>query len=307
MQTILEPVARELIKKELSPELFMKKPNFGNRSIYVVNAQNAPNTMLEIGRLREESFRNAGGGTGKNVDIDEFDTMEVPYEQLIVWDIDEEEIVGGYRFIKGDKVQFNAEKKPMLSTSEIFEFSDTFIEKYLPFTVELGRSFIQDKYQFSKDSRKGLFSLDNLWDGLGGLVTSNPEIKYFFGKITMYTDYNKTARDILLYYMNSYFADNERIVYPTRPLSYETSEVELKSIFAGQNLDEAFKTLNSKVKELGENIPPLFSSYIKLSPTMKTFGTAINPHFGNVEETGILIKIDDIYAEKKARHVGVPK
>ena len=301
MQDIIPPISRELLKQELTEDKFLRYTNFGNRLVYVVTAHDAPNVMQELGRLREEAFRSGGGGTGKSADIDEFDTMPDPYKQLVVWDPAEEEIVGGYRFIEGNRVKFSADGKPLLSTTEIFRFSDQFIQEYLPKTIELGRSFVQPKYQ---SACRGVFSLDNLWDGLGGLVTINKSwMQYFFGKVTMYTSYNKEARDTLLYYVNHYHHDPEDLVIPIDPIQPVTPKAQLDGLFSGLDMEEAYKVANKRIRELGENIPPLFNSYIKLSPEMRSFGTCINTHFGGVEETGILIKIDEIYPTKKERHI----
>ena len=302
MDAIIAPIDRTLLKAELTPDKCLRKTNYGNREIYSVTCHNAPNVLQEIGRLREISFREAGGGTGKAVDLDEYDLCEVPYRQLLVWDNDEEEIVGGYRYLEGSVIPVK-DGVPQIATSKLFQLSPKFVQKYLPKTIELGRSFIQPNYQSATDLRKGLFSLDNLWDGLGALVVHNPDVEYFFGKITMYTSYNVTARDYLLQFMNLYFRDEEQLVRPVEPVHLVTDLNEIDAYLNGLPLEEAFKATNKKVRELGENIPPLIGAYIKLSSTMKTFGTAINEHFGDVEETGILIKISDIYEDKKSRHV----
>ncbi len=304
MEQIIAPIDKALLKAELTPDKCLRKANYGNREIYSVTCHNAPNVVQEIGRLREVSFRDAGGGTGKAVDLDEFDLSEVPYRQLLVWDKDEEEIVGGYRYLEGSAIPVK-EGIPQIATSELFRFSPKFVKEYLPKTIELGRSFIQPHYQSATDMRKGLFSLDNLWDGLGALVVYNPDVEYFFGKVTMYTTYNVTARDYLLRFMNLYFRDEEQLVTPIEPVHLVTDLNEIDAYLKDLSLENAFKATNKKIRELGENIPPLISAYIKLSSTMKTFGTAINEHFGGVEETGILIKISDIYEDKKSRHVKI--
>lgn len=290
-----------MIEQELTPDKFLRYTNFGDRMIYVVTAHDSPNVMRELGRIREEAFRYGGGGTGKEADIDEFDTMPDPYKQLLVWDAQDREIVGGYRFIEGNRVRFDADGAPLLSTTEIFKFSDRFLKEFLPQTIELGRSFVQLKYQ---SSRNGVFSLDNLWDGLGGLVTVNKSwMRYFFGKVTMYTSFNKEARDTLLYYVSVYHKDPDRLILPVNPIETVTPVEKLQALFNGLSLEEAYKVASRRIRELGENIPPLFNSYIKLSPKMRSFGTCVNTHFGGVEETGILIKMDEIYPSKKERHV----
>lgn len=300
---IIPPVDRELLKGELTRERFLRRTNNAENLIYVVNARNSPHLMQEIGRLRELSFRMAGGGTGKAVDIDQYDTAPVPYEQLIVWDPQAEEILGGYRFILCPRAEKGPDNTPRIATRGLFQFSETFINDYLPYTIELGRSFVQPAYQPSRDNRKSIYSLDNLWDGLGALIIDHPDVKYFFGKVTMYVSYNSKARDLILFFLNRFFPDPDQLVVPIEPLPYHTPVSELEEVFTGHTVEENLKILSQQVRGLKENIPPLINSYMGLSPTMKTFGTALNHHFGGVEETGILVTINDIFPWKKERHV----
>jgi hypothetical protein len=302
-EEIIQPVEKSLIEKELNNNTFQRRTNNGNNEIYIINHHDSPNTMREIGRLREISFRMAGGGTGKSIDVDEFDTDENGYQQLLVWDPCEKEIVGGYRFILGNTVGFYSDGTPKLATSGLLNYSEKFVKEYLPVTIELGRSFVQPNYQPSRENRRGLFSLDNLWDGLGSLVVDYPNIQYFFGKVTMYSHFNVIARDMILYFMKTFFPDTENLTSPKKPLDYKTDTSGFDKIFTGKTFDENHKILFQKVREHGENIPPLINSYMALSPTMKTFGTAWNEEFGGVEETAILIKIADIYDQKKERHI----
>ncbi|MFC4874619.1 GNAT family N-acetyltransferase [Negadavirga shengliensis] len=303
MQDIISPINRETIKNELTRERFLRYVNNGDNEIYLVNYHNAPNVVKEIGRLREVSFRAAGGGTGLRLDIDENDTCEKCYDQLIAWNPEDEEIIAGYRLIKCKEAGFTENGEVNLSTAHLFEFSEKFIKQYLPYTIELGRSFVQPKYQPSIDNRRGLFSLDNLWDGLGAVVVINPDIKYLFGKVTMYPHYNQEARDLLIYFLNHYFPDKERLIFPIDPVGYKGNIGAFKGVFDGLAYKEGYKVLNTRVRSLGENIPPLINTYMNLSSTMKTFGTAMNYEFGAVEETGILITIADIYETKKHRHI----
>lgn len=307
MQDIIKPIDKNLLKQELNKERFVRDTNNGNNEIYIITYHNSPNVMKELGRLREVTFRAAGGGTGKDCDIDKYDIADSPYKQLLVWDPEQEEIVGGYRFVCCKNVDRAEDGKLMLATRGLLEFSDKFENEYLPFTIELGRSFVQPKYQPSNDTRRGLFALDNIWDGLGAITADHPEMKYLFGKVTMYEHYNRTARDILLYFLNTMFPDNERLVYPTEPLPIETDEEFLSKIFTADTYEENFKILVKRVRSYGENIPPLINIYMNLSPTMRTFGTSINKNFGFVEETGIMVTINDIYDSKKNRHLNTYK
>lgn len=302
MESIIAPIDKALLRAELNADRFVRKANFGDNEIYIVNHHNSPNVMREIGRLRELTFRSAGGGTGHALDIDDFDTREKCYEQLLVWDPVMEAIVGGYRYMDCHDV-VNEKGEVELSTSELFHFSPKFIQEYLPYTIELGRSFVQPEYQPSVGNRKGLFSLDNLWDGLGALVIENPRIKHFFGKITMYPSFDPASRDLIHFFMNHYFPDKEQLITPIEPLAYKTDVSVFEGMFDGLDYKEGHKVLNQFVRKNGENIPPLVNAYMNLSLTMKNFGTGINHHFGEVEETGILVSIADIYESKKERHV----
>jgi len=301
---IISAVDRSLLKQELTPERFLRYTNNGDNLVYLVNYHNAPNVVQEIGRLRELTFRAAGGGTGMEVDLDENDTCEKCYDQLITWNPEDEEIVAGYRVITC-KNAIQEDGSLNLSTTHLFDFSEEFIKDYIPYTLELGRSFVQPMYQPSLDNRKGLFSLDNLWDGLGAVVLLNPDVKYLFGKVTMYPHYSREGRDLLLYFMNHYFPDHEGLVIPKENLrlGYETDIASRPNPFENLNYKDGYKYLNSNIRSLGENIPPLINTYMNLSPTMRTFGTALNDEFGDVEETGIMITLSDICESKKHRHM----
>lgn len=302
-EAIIQPISKELIKSELTPEKQLRMTNKSHNEIYVITANNSPNVMKEIGRLREIAFREAGGGTGKSMDIDEFDVGENCYKQLIVWNPEAEEIIGGYRYMLGTDWKLNADRQPILATSHMFHFSDKFIDEYMPYTVELGRSFVSLEYQSSRMGSKSLFALDNLWDGLGALTVIRPNIKYFFGKMTMYPSYIRRGRDMILYFLKKHFDDKENLIIPMKPLKIETDESELKELFCEDDFKKDYKILNREIRKLGYNIPPLVNAYMGLSPTMKLFGTAINYGFGDVEETGILITVDEILEEKRIRHI----
>lgn len=303
LKPIIAPVSIELIRKELTPELFLRHTNKADNEIYIFKANDAPHTMREIGRLREEAFRYYGGGTGKDVDIDEFDTDPDGYMQLIVWDPNEQAILGGYRFIFGSDVRLDKHGRPHLATGEMFNFSQQFIQEYLPHTIELGRSFVSLPYQSTLMGAKSMFALDNLWDGIGALTVLNPDMKYFYGKVTMYSNYNRYARNLILYFLDKHFHDSEQLVTPIAPLPIDIDPNLVAELFPSDNFKQNYRTLNKEVRRLGINIPPLVSAYMSLSPEMRVFGTAINDGFGAVEETGILIAVDKILEEKRARHI----
>lgn len=303
-QEIIKPVEKELLKSELTPDKQLRMTNKSHNEIYVVTAHNAPNVLREIGRLREIAFREAGGGTGKPLDLDEFDLCDNCYKQLIVWNPEEEEIIGGYRYLYGSEWNINDKTgQPELATSHMFHFSEKFLKEYMPYTVELGRSFVSVEYQNVRKDKKSIFALDNLWDGLGALTVINPDVKYFFGKMTMYPSYIRRGRDMILYFLKKHFDDKENLIVPMKPLKIEADPKELEALFSEEDFKADYRILNREIRSLGYNIPPLVNAYMNLSPTMKLFGTAINYGFGDVEETGILIAVDEILEDKRIRHI----
>jgi hypothetical protein len=303
MEELIPQVDRELLISELNQDRFVRNTNYGKNQIFIVNSNNAPQVMNEIGRLREISFREAGGGTGKRMDVDSYDLGDKPFQQLIVWNPKKQEIVGGYRYIHGKDLERDDQGNVKTPTSRLFHLSEEFIRAYLPRTIELGRSFVQPDYQPTKNLRLGLYSLDNLWDGLGALIVHNPDVEYFFGKITMYPHTNLLAREAIMFFLNKFFHDSEKLIYPYKPVDLKNDPTYFEQLFNAEDYSGNFKILQQFVRRHDENIPPLVNAYMNLSSTMKTFGTSVNDTFGNVEETAILIKIPDIFTEKKERHV----
>ena len=310
MNKIIDPVPVADLLSELTRERFFRKTNNAGNELYIVNAHNSPAIMREIGRLREISCRDAGGGTGLDCDLDVFDTREENYfEQLIVWNPIDKAIMGGYRFLFCDQLPVDENGQVDTPTSELFHYSEKFVKEYLPYTLELGRSFVQPKYQPTKNLSKGLYSLDNLWDGLGSLRDIYPTANYYFGKVTMYTQLDRMARDMILFFIKKHFPDKENLVAP-RPeldLPIQADIAELEAIFTADNYHDNYKILVRKVRERGAAVPPLVNAYMSLSPTLRSFGTALNPGFGSVEETGMLLTLSDMFEEKAQRHMTYDK
>lgn len=302
MKEVIPPIDKKLIEQELTPDKLLRESNNAGNELYIVTHHDSPNTMLEIGRLREITFRAANGGTGKEADIDDYDTKENPYKQLIVWDPQEREILGGYRYKLGKDIDVD-EDGVHIATAKLFDFSDKFVKEYLPYTIELGRSFVQPAYQSTQRGKKSLFALDNLWDGLGAIYVENPEYKYFFGKVTMYTTYNPEARNLILYFLKKHFFDKQGLIAPFNPLDTKMDESKMASLLTADNYQDDLKTLSQEVRARGENIPPLINAYINLSPTLQCFGTVLNDSFGGVEETAIIVSAADMYPAKTERHI----
>lgn len=304
MQPIIDPIDRSVLRSELNSKAkLLRHARKGGTDIYIFDGRECPNLMREVGRLREIAFREAGGGTGLDCDVDDYDYMERPYIQLIVWEPNEEEILGGYRYIYGPDIKLDATGQPILATSHMFHYSDRFIHDYLPAMVELGRSFVVVDRQSSRSGARSLFTLDNLWDGLGALARILPGLRYYYGKFTMYPSYPQHGRNMILYFLKKHFPDPDLLVTPFHPLETHTDVAAMEALFCKDSFHDDYRVLNSEIRKLGFNIPPLVNAYMLLSPTMKTFGTAINDEFGDVEESGILITIDDIFKEKHERYI----
>jgi len=304
MKPIISAVDKQILKQELTKELFLRPTNKAHNEIYVITAHNAPNVMREIGRLRELSFRSGGGGTGEEIDIDSYDYMEKPYNQLIVWDPVALEIIGGYRYLPGYEVEYETNGQPKFVMSHLFTFSDQFIKDYIPYTIELGRAFVQPDYQTSKMGTKSLFALDNLWDGLGALIYSVKGARYFIGKVTIYNTYPVVARDLIYEYMVRYFPDPDALIVPKKPVQVCAENKEIaKNLFVEKDSSSNYKALQKAVRNEGETIPSMFHAYIGLTDTMHVFGSIFDKDFGSVYETGIMITMADLLETKKARYI----
>lgn len=298
MEPIIEPVETSLLEQELEGHLLRPTNKAGNL-IYDITAHECPNVMREIGRLREISYRDGGGATGKSMDIDEMDTMEKPYHQLIVWDPDNRRIIGGYRYLLGKEAQI-IDGQPYITSAHLYHYSERFIRDYLPYTIEFGRAFVQPLYQTREAGVKALFALDNIWDGIGALVHNNPDLKYMFGKVTIYPDYNIEARNLIYTYLHQYHLGDQELMHPYHPLPIEPIT---DSPFTGEDAQENYHILQHAVREKGTVIPPMFSAYLNLTNDLLFFGNAINDELANVYETGIMVEIPKIYAEKQERYI----
>lgn len=316
MEEIIAPVDKELLKAELNEKRFLRDTNHAGNKLYIVDNACAPNVLREIGRLREIAFRAGGGGTGKSADLDEFDLDGAfKYKQLVLWDPDSECIIGGYRYVLCDNVMYDRCGQPIMPSAHLFKFTRRYLKGAFLKTIELSRSFIRPEYQSSEQGMKSLYSLDNLFDGLGGLIVLyKGRMEYFFGKMTIYPSFPEEGLQMLLYFLRKHFGTWEndlmhrldRMVIPKQPVKIKLTR-KFNHILTEKDFREDYKILKREIQKMGVNIPPLVNTYMNLSPTMKSFGAGINDEFGNVIEAGILIKFDELHPEKTRRHLSFPK
>lgn len=305
MKEIIAAVDKEILKAELRPEFLLRHTNKAGNLIYDVTVHDAPNVMREIGRLREISYRHGGGATGKEMDIDEFDTMPQPYHQLIVWNPEEEEIIGGYRYIMGKEMQLDQDGQPVISSNHLCQYSEQFVQEYLPHSIEFGRAWVQPKYTTREAGMKALFALDNIWDGLGVVLYNNPDIRWMFGKVTIHPTYPAAARELIYAYLDRYCHGENGLVMPKNPIRIATTSEQLADqTFQGVDAQENYKTLQHALRTMGTVIPSMFSAYLNVTDQLMAFGSAINDELGNAYETAIVVPVEHIYPEKWDRYVG---
>ena len=297
MQAIIPAVDRDLLEKELEGHL-LRPSNKADNLIYDITAHECPSVMREIARLREISYRDGGGATGREMDIDEMDTMPKPYHQLIVWDPENRQIIGGYRYLFGSEAEIR-DGQPFITSAHLFHYSERFIREYLPKTIEFGRAFVQPMYQKHEMGVKALFALDNIWDGIGAIMHDHPQLRYMIGKVTIYPDYNTTARELIYAYLNRFHRGEEGLFAPYNPMPLPT----INEPFVGSDPQENYHILQHAVREQGAVIPPMFSAYLNITNDLQFFGNAINDELANVYETGIMVDLNTVYPEKKERYI----
>ena len=299
MKEIIPPVETALLMSELEGHL-LRPSNKADNLIYDITAHECPNVMREIARLREISYRDGGGATGNEMDIDEMDTMLKPYHQLIVWDPEHQQIIGGYRYLIGTDAEIR-DGQPFITSAHLFHYSERFIRDFLPHTIEFGRAFVQPMYQKREMGVKALFALDNIWDGIGAVLVNHPEVWYMIGKVTIYPDYNITARELIYAYLRQYHLGEEGLFEPYHPFISAPMET---TPFVGDDKQENYHILQRAVREQGTVIPPMFSAYLNLTNDLLFFGNAINDELANVYETGIMVDVRTVYQEKIDRYLG---
>ena len=295
MQAIIPEVDRDLLEKELEGHL-LRPSNKADNLIYDITSHECPNVMREIARLREISYRDGGGATGREMDIDEMDTMPKPYHQLLVWDQEHRQIIGGYRYLLGSEIR---DGQPFITSAHLFHYSERFIRDYQPKTIEFGRAFVQPMYQKREMGVKALFALDNIWDGIGAIMHNHPQLQYMIGKVTIYPDYNATARELIYAYLDRFHRGEEGLIAPYHPLPLPT----IDKPFVGTDPQENYHILQHAVREQGTVIPPMFSAYLNITNDLQFFGNAINDELANVYETGIMVDLNTVYQEKKERYI----
>ncbi len=261
-------------------------------SIFLAEYAASPMLMREIGRLREITFREIGEGTGKEIDLDEFDAW---YEHLILWNTAKREIVGAYRIGNPSAIE-KKHGKASLYTSTLFHFSKE-LQNVLPRSLELGRSFIRREYWNSQ-------ALDYLWHGIGAYLAKHPDIEYLFGPVSISGEYTREAINCIVFYFTKWFDSKLFSVEPVIPFGLSSAR-NLSSLMAGKEAQEDFMILKRKLREQGLQVPTLLKQYSELSDSggvhFLSFG--IDAAFGNCVDGFILVEVSKIKESKKRRYI----
>ncbi len=302
VKQLIAPVDVSDLKRELAPKYLLRKTNHGDNEVYLIRASDCPCVMREIGRVREEAFRRSGTGTGLETDVTHADEECL---QMLVWNPEGEEIAGGYRMIEGERWPMKADGQPDLATSHLFSFSEEFLRDYKDSTLEVARSYVTTGYQRNAPRNKSIYIMDNLWDGIGAFLVSHPEIKYLFGKVTISAGFNHRAMEMMLFFLKKYFQAKKPLIAPHVPIEKSVPESEFEVLFDGLGFEDGYRVLKREIKALGERIPPMINSYMMLAPTMQYFGSTVDEDFAGAIESAILVAVDEMSEEKKARHMNV--
>ncbi|MCG7497076.1 lysophospholipid acyltransferase family protein [Vibrio sp. Of7-15] len=264
------------------------------KHIYLYHYRDESPIMREVGRLREVSFRSVGEGSGRRRDVDRYDRH---YYHLVLWDPNDLEIVGAYRFCDTKKLIAQYGQSELYSHS-LFDYGDK-MEPYLQNGLELGRSFIQPKYW-------GKRSLDYLWLGIGAFLAKNPQFRYLFGPVSISNSIPAPAKDLLIYFYRLYFGSTSNIACSKQPYQLEDSILsELKEKFEGNNYHRDLKQLKTLLSHFNVGIPTLYKQYSELCEYggVQFADFNVDPEFANCVDGLVIVDLQYLKEKKRQRYI----
>jgi len=294
VENIIHPSKTKLIRSELKGSELIGKTQDG-KHIYLFDYKSNSSVIRELGRLRELSFRQVHEGTGNPLDIDNYDRY---YRHLILWDEDELEIIGAYRIGEAKNILREMGEQG-LYTNTLFNFNEKLIP-CLENSIELGRSFIQPRYQ-------GKRSLDYLWYGIGAYLKQNPEIKYMFGPVSLSNSYPDEAKKIIASFYTQLFGNYKSLAEAKTPFhfSYIEDFSDFEDIHEETQYKAAFRALKDKLSSFGVRVPPLYKQYVELCIPggCEFLEFNIDPDFSNCVDAMILVDLGSIKEKKRLRYI----
>ena len=291
-KAIARPERKADLKKAVhSGNMLGKTPD--GKSIFLFETAESSPVLREIGRLRECSFRAVGEGTGKRRDLDHFDQY---YQHLILWDEDELEITGAYRFVDAGRVVDEKGVRGLYSGS-LFNL-EAHRSAFLENGLELGRSFVQPRYW----GRRGL---DYLWFGIGAYLVNNPQYRYLFGPVSISNAMPQMAKELLICFYKRYFSPRSDLSYSRNPFSFSQPIADLEKEFCGTDYKSDFRKLKSLLANLGTTVPPLYKQYTELcEPGGVVFlDFNIDPAFNNCVDGLVIVDIKKLKEGKRKRYM----
>ena len=287
--------APEDAAKELRKAQFLCRATRWNAALYTFDGGECPTLMREVWRLRTQAFNDVGVAMDDVARV-ELGDVNGSFRQLILWDCEAERIVGGYRYAVGREAAVSA-----LSLSRYYEASERFVEEFLPDGLELSRTFVSPDYQRNAGMRS-LYALDSLWEGLARVVEQS-DVRHLFGRVTLYPSLGVRARNLIVGFMRYAFPPRGELMWARHPFRCGIGRRNYERIFVGDTVAENYKILLRSVREMGQNVPPIISSYMRLSPSMRVFESYRNYDLGGVVESAIMLSVDEFYEEIKRRYM----
>jgi hypothetical protein len=298
MENLASPVDKRALAREVAAlaPLVKKTPN--GDLIYDVSGEQAPLCMREISRLREVSFRRIGSGSGRPSDLDAFDVGAQAYRQLFVFSPRDNQIVAGLRHRRPTHPD-----DQHVASSGIFDFSRQFRDEYLANMIDLGRMFVAPLGQGLSGGKRGIYSLDNLFLGVGAVVGRLPDIQYLFGRIVHSPLQSVALRDLVVSYLDIHHGDTLNLVRPRQASRRESSGSLIENVLSGHDPMADLRSLRRFAKSNGEGVSALLRAYLQMCPTLITFGTAADWELSGIEETCLLVPVAQTTAGKRARYL----
>ena len=292
-KNIVHPTDKKLILNDVNAAETLGETE-DKIKILLVRYEAAPALMREIGRLRELTFRKVGEGTGRKIDLDSFDPY---YQHIVLWDAAALEVVGAYRIAVGDEI-YAQRGIPGFYTSTLFRFSEEF-EKYLPESLELGRSFVQPAYWNSQ-------ALDYLWHGIGAFLAARPQYNYLFGPVSVSASYSAEARELLVYFYRKWFGAEKSPVKAKHRFEFRKDAADrLGETLKATEYKQAFKELKQNLKHYGYAVPTLYKQYTELCDKggVNFFDFGIDKDFSDALDGFIFLKVGMVKETKLERYV----
>jgi len=295
MATVVHPANAKAVKKALYQARLLGETRDGKK-IFLYQFQDDCPVMREIARLRELTFRSVEEGTGLALDLDKFD---IYYSHIVLWDDNDLEIVGAYRVGEGPKIMA-VQGIEGFYTDTLFDLHSEFAA-YLPYSIELGRSFVQPRYW-------GQHSLDYLWYGIGAYLRERPEIKYLFGPVSISNAYPQLAKELIIGFYKQQFGASLPPAKARMPFVISDQCQQFAANEFNLDYSTSFKVLNSELKKLGVKVPTLYKQYVELCVDKGCHFVDFNvdPDFNNCIDSLIMVEIDKIAPKKRLRYIEKP-